>query len=59
MPQAVRRPSPIDSFDEKQFYLDEIAWACKRPVGAPQCGAEIGLRARNQIAGGVRRRTCE
>jgi len=24
MPQAVRRPSPIDSFDEKQFYLDEF-----------------------------------
>jgi amino-acid N-acetyltransferase len=24
MPQPVRRPSPLDSFDEKQFYLDEF-----------------------------------
>lgn len=24
MPQPLRRPSPLDSFDEKQFYLDEF-----------------------------------
>lgn len=24
MPQTARRPSPIDAFDEKQFYLDEF-----------------------------------